>query len=79
MSQALPDKPEILNQAILHLTDGPNLFTMKEEPWKKWRGLFNRGCSSNYMLKLAPAIVKEAEVFCNLLRDQARHGGMFQL
>jgi len=79
LAQAPLDKPENLNDVFLHLTGGPNLFTMKEEPWKMWRVLFNRGFSASYMLELVPAIVKESQVFCDLLHDHAERGVMFQL
>jgi cytochrome P450 len=79
LAQAPLDKPENINHAFRHLTDGPNLFTMKQEPWKVWRVIFNRGFSASYMLELVPAIVKEAEIFCDLLQDHAQRGDMFQL
>jgi cytochrome P450 len=79
LAQASLNKPENIEDAFRQLTDGPNLFTMEEEPWKVWRALFNRGFSASYMLELVPAILKEAEVFCGLLQDQAQRGDMFQL
>ncbi|ORY08781.1 cytochrome P450 [Clohesyomyces aquaticus] len=63
------DKPEEINLAMHNLTDGPNLFIMEEQPWKVWRPLFTPGFT----------IVLEVNVFCDLLRGQARHGTMFQL
>lgn len=79
LAQAPLDKPEQIYHAFRHLTDGPNLFTMKEERWKVWRVLFNPGFSASYMLELVPAIVKEAAVFCDLLHNHAQRAAMFQL
>lgn len=52
-----PLKPSVINNAFAGLTGGPNLFTMPDAPWKKWRAIFNPGFSSNYMLQQTPKIV----------------------
>ncbi|KAK8080920.1 afln vera monooxygenase protein [Apiospora hydei] len=72
-------KPETSSGPVDTITGGPSLTTMTGDVWKRWRTLFNPGFSPNYLLQLAPLVVKEVEVFCALLREQARKGHMFQL
>ncbi|KAK8052472.1 hypothetical protein PG993_003857 [Apiospora rasikravindrae] len=72
-------KPETSRGPVDTITGGPSLTTMSGDVWKRWRTLFNPGFSSNYLLQLAPLVVKEVEVFCGLLREQARKGEMVQL
>lgn len=55
------------------------MITMSGEVWKTWRNLFNPGFSPSYLLQLAPLIVDEVNVFCSLLREQAKVDGIFQL
>jgi cytochrome P450 len=73
------DKPSQLDSAFLDLCGGPNLFTMHEQPWKYWRRLFNPGFSTSHMLELVPAIVRETEVFCDVLRRLAATSKVIQL
>ncbi|KAK7955875.1 uncharacterized protein PG986_005097 [Apiospora aurea] len=72
-------KPETSHGPVDTITGGPSLTTMTGDVWKRWRTLFNPGFSPNYLLQLAPLVVKEVEVFCELLREEARKGQMFQL
>lgn len=44
-----------------------------------WRALFNPGFAPSYITGLAPAIADEVAVFCQLLRNAAMQGDMFQL
>lgn len=49
------------------LTDGHDMLTMEGVEWKKWRAIFNPGCSPARTTKLVPTIVKETETSCNNL------------
>ncbi|KAF2014077.1 cytochrome P450 [Aaosphaeria arxii CBS 175.79] len=71
--QALFDKPSEIRDAFSNLTGGPNIFTMKEKPWKYWRAVFNPGFSAAHILELVPMIVTETETFCQILEDQSKH------
>lgn len=45
------------------------LVTMEGEMWKSWRGIFNPGFSAAHLISLVPAIVQEAKIFCDILRE----------
>ncbi|PLB45553.1 cytochrome P450 71B25 [Aspergillus steynii IBT 23096] len=75
---ALP-KPDILNAFVDPLAGGPTMFTQNGPEWKRSRDLFNNRFSTNVLMKLAPKIVKEAEVYVDVLREHARKGDMFFL
>ncbi|KAF1993797.1 cytochrome P450 [Amniculicola lignicola CBS 123094] len=79
LAHAQLEKPKNIEHAFQDLTGGPNLFTMPHEPWKYWRALFNPGFSASYMTTLATAIVRETDVFCDLLRRRAGASDVFQL
>jgi cytochrome P450 len=46
---------------------------------EKWRGLFNPGFRSGYMLECVPLIVSEVNVFQRLLRERAVAAEVFKL
>ena len=72
-------KPTLLHDYFLPITGGANLFTMPEEQWKPWREIFNPGFSANYILEQLSHIVQEVLVYCDILREHARHGDIFSL
>ncbi|KAL4934895.1 hypothetical protein BDV06DRAFT_208071 [Aspergillus oleicola] len=75
---ALP-KPSILDAFVNPLTGGRTMFTQNGPEWKRSRDLFNNRFSMKVLFKLAPKIVKEAEVYVNVLRGHANKGDMFFL
>ncbi|KAK0637868.1 putative sterigmatocystin biosynthesis P450 monooxygenase stcS [Lasiodiplodia hormozganensis] len=74
-----PLKPGNINSAFAHLCGGPNLFTMPDGPWKRWRAIFNPGFSPTYMLDQTPKIVDQCRIFCDKMRQRVRAGEMFPL
>ena len=74
-----PGKPPPIVKAFETLTGGPNLLTMPDGPWKRWRSIFSPGFSQSYMLEQVPKIVTEVNIFCERLREAARRGAMIQL
>ncbi|KAK0644877.1 Cytochrome P450 monooxygenase aflN [Lasiodiplodia hormozganensis] len=72
-------KPDAVESAFQSLAGGPNLITMPTGPWKKWRSIFSPGFSPAYMLEQVPKMIDKAEVFCQLLREKAAQGTVFQL
>ncbi|KAI0391309.1 cytochrome P450 [Xylariaceae sp. FL0594] len=76
---AFLDKPREMCDTLEIINGGPSLMTMHAGTWKQWRGLFNPGFAAGYITTLAPAFAEEVAVFCNLLRERAKSGGMFQL
>ncbi|KAK7957642.1 AflN/verA/monooxygenase [Apiospora saccharicola] len=82
---AFLDKPASMCGTMEVINGGPSLMTMHGDTWKKWRTLFNPGFAPAYMTGLAPSILDEVGVLCQLLRDHATRGkggsggGVFQL
>lgn len=74
-----PKKPNSLVRWFKPIAGGPNLFTMEEDEWKSWRGIFNPGFSQAHIVKLVPTIVQEALAYRNLLFEHADEGKMFRL
>ncbi|EOD52149.1 putative afln vera monooxygenase protein [Neofusicoccum parvum UCRNP2] len=74
-----PLKPDVIEKAFASLTGGPNLFTMPDTPWKRWRAIFNPGFSPAYMLQQTPKIVDECRVFCEKMRSRVRDDRLFYL
>ena len=56
-----------------------DLVSMEGPLWKKWRGVFNPGFGATYLTTLVPKIVEEALVFCEILKNRAASGDLFQL
>lgn len=56
-----------------------DLITMEGPLWKKWRGVFNPGFGAAYLTTLVPEIIEEALVFCEVMKERAASGAMFQL
>jgi cytochrome P450 len=79
MRHSWVQKPKNVFDAFLQMSGGPNLITMPEGPWKRWRAIFNPSFSSGYMLEQVPKLVDQGEVFCAKLRNHAKSGRIFQL
>ena len=56
-----------------------DLVTMEGPLWKKWRNVFNPGFGATHLITLAPDIVRETLVFCDVLKEKATSGVLFQL
>lgn len=56
-----------------------DLISMEGPLWKKWRGVFNPGFGAAYLTNLIPDIIEEALVFCEILKERAALGAIFQL
>ena len=56
-----------------------DLTTMEGDLWKKWRGVFNPGFSGAHLISLAPEIVKQGLVFCEILEEHAAADRAFPL
>lgn len=79
MKHAWVDKPQNVVDAFDHMSGGPNLITMPEKPWKRWRAIFNPAFGSGYVQELVPKLVDQGEIFCEKMRAQAEKGGVFEL
>ena len=56
-----------------------DLVSMDGPMWKTWRGIFNPGFSSAHLTSLVPEIIREATVFCDILRERAERQEIFPL
>lgn len=72
-------KPSNVHDAFNAMTGGPNLITMAQEPWKRWRRIFAPGFSNSYMLGQTAKIIPRARIFCEQLREHARKGSIMLL
>lgn len=76
--RSLP-KDEVLATFMKPLLGGNDLVTMEGNEWKTWRNIFNPGFSTGHMMTLMPNIVQEVSIFCEILREHAVKGDLFQL
>ena len=72
-------KPLAVQDNFAAMAGGPNLLTMSDVQWKRWRAIFSPGFSSLHMLQQVPKIIYKAQVFCEILREKARNSSVFQL
>lgn len=79
MRHSWVQKPQNVFDAFMQMSGGPNLITMPEDPWKRWRTIFNPGFGSGYILEAVPKLVDQGEIFCEKLRVHARSEEMFPL
>ena len=75
---SLPKSPALVKW-IRPLAENKDLVSMEGQLWKQWRGVYNPGFSASHLMFLVPQIVEEVEHFCDILRDRARAGFIFQL
>ncbi|KAK8178168.1 cytochrome P450 monooxygenase-like protein [Phyllosticta citrichinensis] len=73
------EKPEAVTSAFVAMTGGPNLLSMPEQQWKRWRSIFSSGFSPTHMLSQVPKIVEHTALFCKGLQGLAQDGKLFQL
>lgn len=61
------------------LTGDHGLLTMEGSAWKAWRAIFNPGFSADNLTSMIPSIMKDMQIFCDILRDHARKEDLFSL
>jgi sterigmatocystin biosynthesis cytochrome P450 monooxygenase len=76
--QVLQKYPQ-LYAFIRPLTDNLDILSMEGDMWKKWRAVFNPGFSAAHLMTLVPGIVKETEIFCQILREHAEKKDIFEM
>ncbi len=66
-------------KSFLHpIADGLDIVTMEGQLWKKWRGIFNPGFSTNHLMTLTSEIVEETAKFCDILEMRLRDQNIFR-
>ena len=73
------ERPPRLDEFFKPIAGGPNLFDMPEKKWKHWRAVFNKGFSTEVLSSLIPGMIEATETYCDILRDLASKGELFQL
>lgn len=68
-----------LRDFLRPLTDNLDIVSMEGQTWKKWRAVFDPGFSAAHLITLVSALVKETEIFCQILRDHAEKKDIFQM
>ncbi|KAF7951336.1 hypothetical protein EAE96_006652 [Botrytis aclada] len=72
-------KVDLLPRFFKPIAGGPCLFDMPEESWRPWRAVFNKAFNNEHFQKLVPGMVKQIEVYKDILREHAEKGDMFYL
>ncbi|KAF2730628.1 cytochrome P450 monooxygenase [Polyplosphaeria fusca] len=72
-------KPRDVEVPFDQICAGPNMFTMPESSWKRWRAMFSNSFAPGYILQLAPMMAREIEVFCELVRAKTGTGEVFKV
>ncbi|KAL8990577.1 MAG: hypothetical protein Q9169_008088 [Polycauliona sp. 2 TL-2023] len=75
---SLPKHPG-LRSFLLPIAEGLDIVTMEGDLWRKWRGIFNPGFNSTYLMSLAGGIVEETEQFCKNLERLAQNHALFRM
>ena len=78
IAHSLP-KFAALQEYMKPMTGGLDLTTLEGPAWKIWRDIFQPGFSSNYLMKKVPDMIKDIQIFCEVLRERASAGDVFQM
>lgn len=76
--RSLP-KHHNLRTFLYPLTGGLDIVTMEGQIWKTWRSNFNPGFSNHHLMALVPDIVRETDVFSEVLARYATSGESFAM
>ena len=72
-------KPEVLVPFFWPITAGDNIFTANGEKSRHDRMLFSSGFNSNYIISQTADVVREAEVYVEVLQKYAENREIIQL
>lgn len=72
-------KPGSLKAFFAPIAGGAGMFVANGAEWKRHRALFNPGFSANATMEHTKLVVREAEVFADIIRAHANKGDMFFL
>ena len=73
------ERASMLRRFFKPIAGGTNLFDMTEREWRPWRAMFNKGFSTEQVTNLVPHVLRETEVYKEILRGLARNEEMFYL
>ncbi|TEY37144.1 hypothetical protein BOTCAL_0529g00010 [Botryotinia calthae] len=72
-------KVDLLPRFFKPVAGGPCLSDMPEDSWRLWRAVFNKAINNEHFQKLVPGMVKQIEVYKDILREHAEKSDMFYL
>lgn len=61
------------------MTGGMDLTTLEGHAWKTWRNVFQPGFSSSHLMTKVPEMIEDILTFCEILRERAAKGEVFQM
>ncbi len=61
------------------MTGGMDLTTLEGHAWKNWRKVFQPGFSTTHLMTKVPEMIKDISTFCEILREHAARGKVFQM
>ena len=76
--KVLPKFPAIKDY-LYPVANGMDIVSMNGQEWRYWRDVFNPGFSASHLMTLVPDIVKQTEVFLNVLHDHATKQDVFRM
>lgn len=68
-----------LREYMKPMTGGMDLTTLEGSAWRTWRTVFQPGFSSSYLMSKVPEMMKDVQVFCDILRKRAATGQVIQM
>jgi len=78
VTQSLP-KSHLETDFINHLLGNNNIVSLEGQKWKLLRSMFNPGFSATNIMNMADFIVDASLAFCQVMREKAETGELFQL
>ncbi|GJC77269.1 cytochrome P450 monooxygenase aflN [Colletotrichum liriopes] len=68
-------RSHLIKSTIAPLTENLDLVSLEGEEWKTWRARFNPSFSNKNVLTLVPGMIKDAQVFTDIIRKRAGVNG----
>lgn len=79
VKESRPKHPAVKDMMARISGSEDNLLSADGPEWSSWRKIFNPGFASSHLTKLAPAIVADALIYCEILEKHARANDVFRL
>ncbi|GKT43619.1 putative sterigmatocystin biosynthesis P450 monooxygenase stcS [Colletotrichum spaethianum] len=70
-------RSHLIKSTIAPLTDNLDLVSLEGDEWKTWRARFNPSFSNKNVLSLVPGMIKDVQVFTDIVRKRAGIDGVW--
>nr|POE49476.1 putative sterigmatocystin biosynthesis p450 monooxygenase [Quercus suber] len=77
--QTSTPKHPVVDEFMTHIGGPGNLVSSEGSEWKRWRSAFNPGFSAAHLVTLAPQIIEECNVFCDIMTERAKNKTLFRM